>query len=297
MEKNKVTIVIPNYNGRDLILANLPKVIRAYKNKVNKIEEIIVVDDGSSDDSVKIIKNNFPEIRLIKHKVNRGFSSAVNTGVRHAKGNLVALLNSDVYPDPYFLQHSLKYFDDQKVFAVSFHTKGYSWVKGRFEDGFIVYEEAKEGTKTHETFFANAGGAVYSRQIWNKLNGMDEALFSPFYWEDVDISYRALKRGYRILWTAKSYVSENLSATINKLPRKKVRRIQERNQLLLIWKDVTSPDLIRKHVVGVLRRVLQHPGYIVIIVMALSKIRKVLKLRRKEMKQTKVSDEAVFARF
>jgi GT2 family glycosyltransferase len=126
---------------------------------------------------------------------------------------------------------------------------------------------------------------------------MDEKLFSPFYWEDVDLSYRALKRGFRLLWEPKAKVIHHHESTIGKISRKYRQRIQERNQLIFIWKNLTSPILFRKHVLGVFRRVSLHPGYLIIVLMALRKIKGVVKVRKREKKESKVSDEAIFARF
>src|SRR3989344_3765980 len=94
--KNSVSIVIPNFNGEKLLKANLPSIIRALKYKGNNIYEVIVVDDFSGDGSVELIKGMFPDVKLIKHKVNRGYGVSVNTGARTAKGTLIALINSDV---------------------------------------------------------------------------------------------------------------------------------------------------------------------------------------------------------
>ena len=68
--KNSVSIVIPNFNGEKLLKANLPSIIRALKYKGNNIYEVIVVDDFSGDGSVELIKGMFPDVKLIKHKVN-----------------------------------------------------------------------------------------------------------------------------------------------------------------------------------------------------------------------------------
>ena len=71
----------------------------------------------------------------------------------------------------------------------------------------------------------------------------------------------------------------------------------ERNQLLFIWKNLTSSNLTRKHVSGLAKRVLTHPGYLRIVVMAFTKINKILLARKKEGKEGKISDEAIFAKF
>src|SRR5687767_13648160 len=94
----KISIVIPNYNGRLLLEKNLPKVI-----KESKDAEIIVVDDASTDDSIDFLKKNFTKIKVIKKDKNTGFSSTVNLGVQKATGELVVLLNSDAYPKKNYL--------------------------------------------------------------------------------------------------------------------------------------------------------------------------------------------------
>jgi len=66
----KVSIVIPNYNGKELLKKNIPHVLTAYENKKNRIIEIIIVDDASSDDSVALLKNNFPKVKVYKHTKN-----------------------------------------------------------------------------------------------------------------------------------------------------------------------------------------------------------------------------------
>ena len=292
-----VSIVISNFNGEKLLKKNLPYVLKTTKHKANKIREIIIVDDASEDDSVKLIKRKFPEVKLFKHKVNRGFSAVVNTGARSASGKYIALINNDVTPEIDFLEHTLPHFKKKNVFAVSFHEVGYGWAKGKFEDGFVGFEPGKEGDGVHESFWVSGGSRIFRRDVWMKLGGMDEELLSPFYWEDIDLSYRAAKRGYKLLWEPKAKVYHKHETTMKTLPRRYVARIKERNQLLFMWKNITSPNLFRKHLVGLLKRSLKHPGYLKIVFIAALKVRRVLKARKKEKKESKVSDEAILARF
>ncbi len=130
-----------------------------------------------------------------------------------------------------------------------------------------------------------------------ELGGMDEKLLSPLYWEDLDLSYRAQKRGYELLWEPKAMVTHEHESTVKKLPIRYVQRIQERNQLLFIWKNLTSRILFRKHIIGLLKRAATHPGYLLIIFSALRFIFKVIKARNIEAKEAKISDEAIFNRF
>lgn len=297
MEKFNISVIIPNLNGEKLLEKNLPYLLKAKENPKNNITEIIVVDDGSWDDSVKLLTKNFSEIKLIKHKVNRGFSAGVNTGVRMAKGNLVVLLNTDVIPEENFLSTVFKHFEDPKVFAVSLHEAGYGPARGSFWGGYIQLAMGEESKSHQLSFYVSGGSGIFRRSVWMELGGMDEKLLSPFYWEDIDLCFRAEKRGYTNLWEPDGKVIHNHESTISKFPKSYVQRIRERNQLLVIWKDIHSPKLIKNHIVGVLRRVVKHPGYIRIVLMALGKLAIVLKERKKEMKLSKVSDEAIFMRY
>lgn len=292
-----VSIVIPSYNTEWLLKKNLPLVLNAFKNPKNRIVEIIVVDDASPDASVAVLKKEFPEVKLIRHKVNRGFSAAVNTGVRMAKGDLICLLNTDVIPEENLLESVFVHFENPKVFAVSLNEGGYSWAKGFIKDGYIGHEPGPKDDKAHSTFWVSGGSGVFRRSIWIKLGGMDERILSPFYWEDLDLSYRAAKRGYRLIWEPGARVEHKHEATMSQLPKSYLQRIRERNQLLFIWKNLTSPNLFRKHLTGVVKRAFRHPGYIRIILAALTRVRPLVKARAKEKREAKVSDEAIFARF
>ena len=77
---------------------------------------------------------------------------------------------------------------------------------------------------------------------------MDEKLLSPFYWEDIDLCYRAAKRGYINLWEPRGKVVHKHESTISKFPKIYVARVKERNQLLMLWKNIHSKNLIKKHI-------------------------------------------------
>ena len=211
-----VSIVIPNWNGLWLLRKNLPSVIQAFRNSRNFIQEIIVVDDFSTDSSVAFLQKEYGrEITLIRHKKNRGFASSVNRGVRLAKSSLVCLLNTDVLPSRSFLIEIFKDFYDPKVFGVSLHEKGYGPAIGKFENGYIGHEAGEESIHVKPTFWISGGSGVFRKSIWKELKGLDEELFNPFYWEDVDLGYRALKRGYKLLWEPESHVLHKHESVIN----------------------------------------------------------------------------------
>jgi len=158
----KISIVIPNYNGRHLLESNLPAVIQAIKNKKNNISELIIVDDGSVDDSISYLSKNFKGLyKLIRHTKNRGFSAAVNAGVRATHADLVLLLNNDVFPDSDFLVEPQKLFINETLVDVSLLEK--KWldkVREIFNEATLTVPEntfmqsgGKEGKHTEQLGF------------------------------------------------------------------------------------------------------------------------------------------------
>lgn len=297
-KKVKVSVVIPNWNGHSLLVKNLPKVIGAKKHKGNKIIEIIVVDDGSTDNSVELLNGKFgKDVRVVVHKKNRGFSYAVNTGVRFAKGTHICLLNTDVVPKKNFLVHTVGLLGSD-VFGVGLHETGYGPSCGVF-DGYFKHANAGELQHVAESLWVSGGSGLFSKHIWKELRGMDSELLSPFYWEDVDLGYRAHKRGYKVLWDPSANVEHRHESVINlsNFKRQYLNVIKERNELLFIWKNITSKNLTKKHMMALADRLLHHPGYIKVVAAALLKWRVVSQRRSREKAESTVSDEAVFAKF
>jgi GT2 family glycosyltransferase len=298
-KKIKISIVVPNWNGASLLLKNLPKVVVAAKNEKNNIVEIIVVDDGSSDKSIEILETNFSnDVRVIKHKVNRGFSNAVNTGVRGSFGTHVCLLNTDVVPERSFLVSAIPLLKREKVFGVTLNEGKYGPAVAKF-DGYFMHNSGEITKRPEETMWISGGSGIFAKNIWKELKGMDNDLYSPFYWEDVDLGYRARKRGYQLLWDPKAKVEHKHESVINPNNFRKTYLgiIKERNELLFIWKNITSKNLIKKHREALFNRLKRHPGYVKVVVAALLKWPIVVKRRKREREESVVSDEAIFTQF
>src|SRR5579863_5162978 len=111
------SIVIPNWKGRDLLEKYLPSVIAAVEDHPGS--EIIVVDNGSDDGSVELMRERFPEVTVLALPQNLGFGGGSNAGFRAAKNDIVVLLNSDMRVDRGFLAPLLDGFQDENTFAVS----------------------------------------------------------------------------------------------------------------------------------------------------------------------------------
>lgn len=242
----RVTIVIPNYNGRRLLAKHLPRVIAAGERA-----EVIVVDDASTDGSVNFLRQNFPQVKLVQHARNQRFVAACNTGVKSARGKVVVLLNSDVSPEKGFLEPLLKHFTDPRVFAVGCREiekrPGTQIVSGRtegkFQRGFLVHWRP-EDQASPETLWTFGGSMAVDRKKYLALGGMDE-LFAPAYWEDIDLSWRARERGWEVLFEKEAIVYHHHESTNpQELGKVRMKLYAYRNQILFVWKNIRGRQLV-----------------------------------------------------
>lgn len=256
-----ISIVIPNFNGYLLLKKNLPKILDVLRFETEYNFQIVIVDDGSVDKSIDFIesfisdhRNTTVSIALVKNEKNYGFSTSVNRGVAVATGELILLLNTDVTPEKGFLKPLLGHFYAEEVFAVGCLDKsiehGQVVPRGRgvgsWKRGFLVH--AAGSLDKTSTLWASGGSSMFRKSLWEKLKGMNE-LYNPYYWEDIDLSYRALKSGYRVLFEGKSVVvHEHEEGSINtQYNDEQIKEIAYRNQILFVWLNITDGSLMMSH--------------------------------------------------
>lgn len=282
----KFSIIIPNWNGLELLKKNLGKVLAV------EADEVIVSDDESKDGSLEYLREKFPKIKLVSHR-RLGFAGNVNRGVEAAKNEIVILLNLDVVPHKDLLKPLKEDFQDPTVFAVSFNeinSPKLSWTKGYFLKGYIIHSAGRKTKTFHQTFWVSGGSGAFRKSMWDRLRGFDENF--KFYWEDVDVCYRAQKRGWKCLWDPRAEVVHKHESTFKKLRKSYVSLIQERNQLLFIWKNLTDSKLLPKHIAGIFYR-LRNPGYLKVVLAALLKLPSIIPKRLKEQEETIISDRKI----
>jgi len=249
MKQLSATIIIPNWNGKHLLEKHLPGVIREAEHA-----DVMVVDDASTDGSVQFIRRTHPKVRVITKRRRHGFAETVNVGVAHVKSDIVVLLNSDVEPEPGFLTPLLPHFSDPNVFAVGCLEKsveaGSVVLRGRGEamwrKGFFIHWRGD--VDKYDTAWVSGGSSAFRKKLWDRLGGMD-TIFNPFYWEDIDLSYRAYKAGYRLVFEPRSIIGhyhEEGKIRREYTPRQ-VQRIAYRNQFFFIWKNLADPKRILEH--------------------------------------------------
>ena len=245
-----ISIIIPNYNGETILKKNLPRVFEEIKKHKEGSYEILVIDDKSDDNSLDILRT-FEEkilnLRILKNEKNLGFSKTVNRAVRESTGEIIVLLNSDVYPEANFLEPLLANFSDEKIFAVGCLDKSLDGGKvilrgrglGKWEKGFLIHRRGEVDKKN--TLWVSGGSGAFKKTVWDKLGGLNE-LYSPFYWEDIDISYRALKSGYGLIFEAKSIVNHEheKGAIKSKYSGFDIKTISYRNQFIFSWENATD---------------------------------------------------------
>lgn len=242
-----ISIVIPVYKNTEQFLGYLKKnllYLRGY--------EVIVVNDDPSE-SMKEKMRSFKDVTLIENNKNIGFGQTVNKGIVHAKYEYVFLLNSDVLlKDTSFKQAAEQIKKNADIFAISFaqiEKDGSTVGKNTFfwKQGFFYHEKAKN-TKFGFNGWAEGGSCMINKSIFEELNGFDP-LYTPFYWEDIDISYRAWKKGYKVIFDPDILVEHHHGGTTNKYIQPDFKdSIAARNHYIFIWKNVTDSTFIWQHI-------------------------------------------------
>lgn len=204
--KKSISIVIPNYNGKNLLETYLPFTLIAIESE-DVVFEIIVVDDASEDDSVAFLKENYPGIMVVENIENRGFSFSCNVGLKHAHYDLVLFLNSDIKLTPDYFSRQWHYFEDPQTFGVmgkilvsdgkkiEVAARFPSLLGFKLKTNRLFYFKKNLGKATPTLFLSGANALIDASKI-RELGGFDE-IYSPYYAEDLDLGIRAWRVGWK----------------------------------------------------------------------------------------------------
>ncbi len=241
------SVVIPNWNGKDLLEKYLPSIVTALA--ASPENEIVVVDNGSTDGSAEFVRTHFPQVNLLALPKNLGFGGGSNAGFAAAKNDIVVLLNSDMRVDENFLAPLLEGFSDEKVFAVSCQIFFSDPAKLREETGLTQAWWANGGlrvrhriddriTSAYPCFYGGGGSCAFDRRKFFELGGFDH-LLAPFYLEDTDLGYMAWKRGWKVLYEPRSVVFHEHRGTIGKkFTEDYIQSVLKKNFVLFCWKNI-----------------------------------------------------------
>lgn len=240
-----ISVVIPTYQAQKLLEKNLPAVIA----QLRRGDELLVIEDAGTDGTASWLEKTIryqvekkaATLKVIVNQQNLRFGASCNKAVKLAKNNYIFLLNNDVSPHKGCIEELLKHFTDDQVFAVGclekeasgeVHGKNKLW----FERGLFHHAKSEPMT-SGETAWVIGGSGMFDRKKWLQLGGFDER-FYPAYWEDVDLSFQARKRGWKVLFEQRAAVDHNHESTNRDVfGEQKLMDMSWTNALQFTWKN------------------------------------------------------------
>ncbi len=301
----KVSIIIPNFNGEELLKKCIPFVINSIKfaKKTEDIEiDLIVVDDASSDNSKEVIKHFQKEnsfIRLVINRKNLGFAKSVHTGIEKSEADYIILLNSDVIIPENFIEKILQPFSlKDKIFAISplIVDNNLRILSGSYKVPFLKRGEIKfkkwkhlnfKKEKLLKTLFCEGGSVAFNKEIYFQINGFDE-IYEPFYYEDTDLCVKAWKKGWKSYFLTELQVIHDHKSTISKFYSKKfIKNIMRRNRFIFLWSNLPKNYLLKIHIPFIIQRLLFNSlkldfSYLSGLIMATRYLKKIKEKREDE---------------
>jgi GT2 family glycosyltransferase len=205
-ESPRVTVAIPNWNGARF----LPSCLYSLREQTFRDFEVVVIDNGSADESLELLAADFPEVRLVPWETNRGVAAAFNEGVRQCRGELLALLNNDMELDAEWLGSMVAAIDaDPNAGAVAakilfidrttINSAGDFYRRDGVPGSRGVHEiDRGQYDRLEYVFGASGGASLFRRRLFDEIGLFDERLVS--YCEDVDWAWRLQLAGYRCLY-------------------------------------------------------------------------------------------------
>ena len=252
----KIAVIILNWNGEDLLRKFLPSVC-AHTNA--DIADVIVVDNGSDDNSVEVLKQEFPQVKTLLFPQNYGFAAGYNKALEMLDYKYAVLLNSDVETTPHWLEPLLEFAEGNLDVAACqpkikslrkreefeyagaaggfIDRYGYPFCRGRI---FNTLETDRGQYDDICDIFWASGAALFVRsEIYKKVGGLDPSFFAHM--EEIDLCWRLRARGRQIACVPQSVVYHVGGATLKKEnPRKTF--LNFRNNLVMLYKNLPSKD-------------------------------------------------------
>jgi GT2 family glycosyltransferase len=258
-ENPKIAIAILNWNGEKLFPEFLPSVIR---NSTEPGTEIYVADNGSTDNSIQFLKENFPEVKIIELKNNYGFAEGYNQALKHIKADILVLLNSDVEVTPGWLAPCISMLKaDENLVAVqpkilSFekpHQFEYAGAAGGYIDRFgypfcrgRILNRMEPDLGQYNTpspiFWASGACMFIKSKAFHQAGGFDGNFWAHM--EEIDLCWRLKNQGYKIGYQPQSVVFHLGGGTLSYNSPQKVY-LNFRNNLFMLFKNLPRNQFTR----------------------------------------------------
>jgi GT2 family glycosyltransferase len=249
-----ISISIVNLNGRDYI-ENCLKSLEELNYPSGRIE-IIMVDNGSTDDSAEFVRQAFPHVKIIKNDRNKGFAEANNQAARQAAGEYMAFLNNDTRVDSQWLIELLRpIYKSREIIASGSKVLSYDGKSLDFVGGMINFEgkgfQVDYGKESHGDRddmyrylpFVNGGAMMINRRVFLECGGFDGDFFA--YYEDVDLGWRLWVLGYKVVFAPASIVYHHHHGTSKIFSDDRLRFLKERNSLYSVFKNYDEDNLAK----------------------------------------------------
>lgn len=249
IKKIRASVIIPNWNGKELLKDCLDSL-------KSQSAEIILVDNGSTDDSIDYVEKNYSKVRIVKLKKNFGFSKAINEGVKKSNANYVVFLNNDTAASKNWLKNLVECANSHPE-VISVNSKLLNFYNRKRIDGVGILinevgqaksigwqeEDCGQYGKEQYIFGATGGGSLFKKLDFIKVGGFDEKYF--MYSEEVDFAFRSQFLGYKSIYCPGAVLYHKHKATAKKLPQH-IEYWQFRNMTQTIIKDFPLSLLLKK---------------------------------------------------
>ena len=250
-----VSVVVLNYNGLKHLETCFTSLLAL--DYPPELLELMLVDNGSSDESLFFMRANFPTVRLVETGGNLGFAGGNNYGAREATGEYIAFLNNDTRVEPDWLVEMVKSVlrdHERGVVCTSSLMLDWSGQKIDFQAGALNFHGfgfqpsygqpvAGRDIRPRDLLFACGGSMLIRRDVFLEVGGFDEDFFAFF--EDVDLGWRLWVLGYRVTLTPSAITYHRHHGSFSSIPSHRTYLLYERNALYSIYKNYEQETLDR----------------------------------------------------
>jgi len=258
---NLVSVVIVNWNGAEV----LPECLKSLLTLNHKNIEIIVIDNGSIDDSVNIIKRICGNMaKIVCLEKNLGFAMGMNLGFKNATGEFIASLNNDMTVEPNWLDQPLEFLlKDKSIGIVSCRQMNYyerDKIDGLYhyitKDLLLMplgyrckFEQTNLYLKAGYVISANGGSAIFRTETVKTLGGYDADFFA--YMEETDFCLRAFLHGWKCVYAPEAVVYHRDGFSFKKIKEYQYY-LRERNRIWFLYKNIPVVIILKNLLVIVL---------------------------------------------
>lgn len=252
----KIAVIILNWNGAKLLQEFLPSVVNYSKEAT-----VYVIDNASTDDSLRVLTEEFPSVKVIQNTANYGFAQGYNQGLQFIEEEIYCLVNSDIQVTENWLVPILSVFENNKNAAIiqpkildyknkayfeyagaggGFIDKfGYPFCRGRIFD--TIEKDSGQYDDIIQLFWASGACFFIKREVFRQLKGFDADFFA--HQEEIDLCWRSFNLNYDTFYCGQSTVYHLGGGTLSNTNPKKTY-LNFRNSLFMLTKNLPSNQLV-----------------------------------------------------